>query len=344
MLHSACGFLFCSRFRPPNLRQCELACRCVPSPRIPAHGDWRRGPGGENLFFHTKGKGNQNVKALTQGQAVTYTVGVGRNGDPVAENIAPSSGSGGGSSSSAGEAPVNEGGGAARAESDLALTGHAQKIVLVEELVAWDDVNGFQLDERAGVEGNTALIRAAGDGNLDHMRVLLDAGCNINVADTRNHFTALHMAVCSSNPRCAELLIRRRADLECRTKNDETPLITACRHGDAECVRVLLTAGANVMAVMKANGASGLCLAAQNGHPDVVVILCERGGEAILEQTDNKNCTALVSAVRYKHTAIVRMMLQYRLNMLTLSHTCIPTPVECMALDAHVCAYDVADW
>jgi cold shock CspA family protein len=312
----------------------------VPSPRIPAHGDWRRGPGGENLFFHTKGKGNQNVKALTLGQAVTYTVGVGRNGDPVAENVALSSGGGGG----VGGAPVGECGGPARAESDLALTRHAQKIVLVEELVAWDDVNGLQLDERAGVEGNTALIRAAGDGNLDHLRVLLDAGCNINVADARNHFTALHMAVCRSNPLCAALLIHRRADLECRTHNDETPLITACRHGDAECVRVLLTAGANVMAVMKANGASGLCLAAQNGHADVVGLLCERGGEDLLEQADLKNCTALVSAVRYAHTDIVRMMLQHRLHTHTLSHTCISKPAEYMALDAHVCAYDVADW
>ena len=239
---------------------------------------------------------------------------------------------------------MGEVGRAAKAESYLALTGHAQKLVLVEELVAWDDVNGFQLDERAGVEGNTALIRAAGDGNLDHLCVLLDAGCNINVADTRNHFTALHMAVCSSKPRCAALLIRRRADLECRTRNDETPLITACRHGDAECVRVLLTAGANVMAVMKANGASGLCLAAQNGHADVVGLLCECGGEALLEQADIKNCTALVSAVRYAHTDIVRMMLQYRLHTHLLAHTCIHTPIERIALDAHVCAYDVTDW
>ena len=66
----------------------------MPSPLIRAHGDLSGGPGGENLFFHTNG--NKNVKAPTQGQAVTYTVGVGRNGNPVAENVAPSSGGGGG--------------------------------------------------------------------------------------------------------------------------------------------------------------------------------------------------------------------------------------------------------
>ena len=64
------------------------------------------------------------------------------------------------------------------------------------------------------------------------------------------------------------------------------------------------------MAVMPSNGASGLCLAAQNGHLDVVRAMCGAGGEALLRQADNNNVTALVSAVRYKHTAIVRHMVQ----------------------------------
>jgi Ran GTPase-activating protein (RanGAP) involved in mRNA processing and transport/cold shock CspA family protein len=68
----------------------------VPSPRIRAHGDLSGGAGGENIFFHFRGEGNQNVQALAQGQAVTYTTGVGRNGHLAAENVVPSSGGGGG--------------------------------------------------------------------------------------------------------------------------------------------------------------------------------------------------------------------------------------------------------
>eukprot|EP00802_Teleaulax_amphioxeia_P014320 Tamp_14383.p1 GENE.Tamp_14383~~Tamp_14383.p1 ORF type:complete len:180 (+),score=37.20 Tamp_14383:444-983(+) len=119
------------------------------------------------------------------------------------------------------------------------------------------------------------------------------------------------MAVCSSYPLCTSLLIQRRADLEYRNLKDETPLITACRAGDAQCVRALLEAGANERAVMKTNGASGLCLAAQNGHGDVVQAMCAHGSAALLELADNKKVTALVSAVRYKHTSIVAEMLQY---------------------------------
>ncbi len=29
--------------------------------------------GGDNVYFHVKGKGNENVKVLTKGQAVEYT-------------------------------------------------------------------------------------------------------------------------------------------------------------------------------------------------------------------------------------------------------------------------------
>ena len=65
--------------------------------RIRAHGDdLSGGAGGENIFFHFRGEGNQNVEALAQGQAVTYTTGVGRNGHLAAENVVPSSGGGGG--------------------------------------------------------------------------------------------------------------------------------------------------------------------------------------------------------------------------------------------------------
>lgn len=92
------------------------------------------------------------------------------------------------------------------------------------------------------------------------------------------------------------------------------------------------------MAVMPSNGASGLCLAAQNGHLDVVRAMCGAGGEALLRQADNKNVTALVSAVRYKHTAIVRHMVQLCYEQLFVcevkNHSIHVIPCFCHALSA----------
>ena len=43
-----------------------------------------------------------------------------------------------------------------------------------EALVNGSDVESF--NDRSGTEGNTALIRAAGYGDLERLRLLLDAG------------------------------------------------------------------------------------------------------------------------------------------------------------------------
>ena len=51
--------------------------------------------------------------------------------------------------------------------------------------------------------------------------------------------------------------------------------------------------------VMKTNGASGLCLAAQNGHADVVQAMCAHGGAALVEQADNKQVIMYVCMCMY---------------------------------------------
>ena len=46
----------------------------------------------------------------------------------------------------------------------------------IQEEALVDSVDVASLDERAGTEGNTALIRAAGYGDVGRLRLLLDAG------------------------------------------------------------------------------------------------------------------------------------------------------------------------
>jgi cold shock CspA family protein len=118
-------FLFCTRVAPPqacaSARAHAAACHRPES----ARGDLSKGAGGANIFFHFGGKGNQNVQALAQGQAVTYTAGV-HNGRPIAENVAPSSGG----SSSADGAPKGAaafGGGAAATFGGGAVWGGGQE-------------------------------------------------------------------------------------------------------------------------------------------------------------------------------------------------------------------------
>ena len=187
----------------------------------------------------------------------------------------------------------------------------AARVVQMEALVGVGSSGRLLFEELEGVEANTALIRASAKGDSTRVEILLDAGCDIQVAENAaQHFTALHAAACNSHLVVVQMLISRGANLEARNKRGETPLITACRNGNAACVAALLEANADVMAYMPSNGASGLCIAAQNGHKKVVKLMCAAGGEKILLQTDNNNVSALVSAVRYKHTHIVSYMVK----------------------------------
>ena len=185
----------------------------------------------------------------------------------------------------------------------------AMRVVQMEALVGMSNDDEMLFDDCAGVEGNTALIRASANGDSERVELLLDAGCDIHVAEnTAQHFTALHAAAANGHVAVVRILISRGANLEARNKRAETPLITACRSGNAACVAALVEANADVMASMPSNGASGLCIAAQNGHKNVVELMCAAGGEDLLLQTDNENVSALVSAVRHKHTHIVSHM------------------------------------
>jgi cold shock CspA family protein len=114
------------------------------------------GAGGENIFFHFGGEGNQNVQALAQGQAVTYTTGVGRCGRPAAENVVPSSGGGGG----AGGAPQGAaacGKSPRRTEKPTAAAVSEASSMRKEQEPSWED-NMMKLKDRVDPAGVCAAM------------------------------------------------------------------------------------------------------------------------------------------------------------------------------------------
>lgn len=76
--------------------------------------------------------------------------------------------------------------------------------------------------EQKGIFGNTPLIVAAGWGNADAVRLLLDAGANIN-AMGEDHDTALHRAVAVEALDVVQILIDRGASIEMADADGYTP-------------------------------------------------------------------------------------------------------------------------
>ncbi len=88
-----------------------------------------------------------------------------------------------------------------------------------------------------------ALQLAAWRGHADVVRLLLERGAVVNREGRR--WSALHYAVFAGHEDIARLLIARGADVNARTPNDSTALMLAAREGQSDLARTLLEAGAD---------------------------------------------------------------------------------------------------
>lgn len=109
---------------------------------------------------------------------------------------------------------------------------------------------------RRGADANTVvdhwtpLMWAAQEGHTEIVRLLLDAGANVNFADPGG-FTPLKQAIGDSHLDTAEHLLLRGANVGHRCSSDGgcTVLHTAGAYGRVECIRLLLLYGADLRAL-----------------------------------------------------------------------------------------------
>lgn len=162
-------------------------------------------------------------------------------------------------------------------------------------------------DASNGMDDDTAVIRAAAEGENQRLKVLIDAGCSVGSRDRRG-FTALSSAACNGYGDCLELLIERGSDLEARTDQGETALFLACRYGHRSCVEILLNRGGDMLCQSKRKS-SCLMAAAEYGHLHIVELLCHRDeADRLLHLQNDKGWTCLHVAARQGHVAIVKFL------------------------------------
>ena len=135
----------------------------------------------------------------------------------------------------------------------------------------------------AGKDGGVwvdGLVKAAGVGPVDVVRVLLDAG--VDVDGVGNGSTALIDAVWNGRVDVVRVLVEGGADVNRHVSRvgwmGRTPLMRASRRGLEDVVRVLLEAGADV-GVWDDRGDTAMDLARSEGRHGVVEILEEWGGD-----------------------------------------------------------------
>jgi ankyrin repeat protein len=107
-------------------------------------------------------------------------------------------------------------------------------------------------------------------------KLLLDAGANINTRSATLHDTALARAAQNGNGPTVRVLLAAGARVDDKDGSDWTPLFNAALKGDLEIIEALLSAGADVNA-RSSNGWTALKEAQMRGYQNVAQRLKSAG-------------------------------------------------------------------
>lgn len=169
---------------------------------------------------------------------------------------------------------------------------------------------GANVNERNAL-GFTPLMLAAGLGNYQMTDLLLAAGADVHMLDTRMGSTALHKAAQSGVVPVADLLVKHGAFIDLASPtNGNTPLYDAVWHRNASMVKYLLEAGANWQT--KSRGVTTpLALAQTTGDKDIAALI-----ENQMKQADDyRKNDKIFKAIGKGDTALIHKLINSGLDI-----------------------------
>ncbi|KAL5130329.1 Ankyrin repeat-containing protein [Glycine soja] len=159
--------------------------------------------------------------------------------------------------------------------------------------------------------GETVLYVAAEYGYVDMVRELIQyydlAGAGIKA---RNGFDALHIAAKQGDLDIVKILMEAHPELSMTVDPSNTTAVhTAALQGHTEIVKLLLEAGSNLATISRSNGKTALHSAARNGHLEVVKALLGKE-PSVATRTDKKGQTAIHMAVKGQSLEVVEELIK----------------------------------
>ena len=161
-----------------------------------------------------------------------------------------------------------------------------------------------------GERQTTPLMYAGAFGSLEAMRVLMDAGADVNA---HNDFNATALMWSVNEPAKVQLLVEHGANVNAKSKTGRTPLmLAAMQPGSDEVVDLLLKKGADPLAVDE-DGMTFLAAASNGFNPRQVRLALKRGADA--NQQDSVGLTPLMNATANGDLESVKLLLQHHADV-----------------------------
>lgn len=187
------------------------------------------------------------------------------------------------------------------------LTQEGQLCALKREL-SRSDVALAVLGKHFGRSADTLLHYAARHGHLETLQFLTrDVGMDVEVHNC-DYKRPLHEASSMSHVACVRYLLSEGATVDCLKKADWTPLMMACTRRDPEVVGELLSHGADPSLKNK-DGWNSFHVACREGDPLVVQRLLQ-AAPGVWDTQSKILRTPLHTAAMHGREEVVRILLQ----------------------------------
>eukprot|EP00743_Colponemidia_sp_Colp-15_P008506 GILK01009253.1.p1 GENE.GILK01009253.1~~GILK01009253.1.p1 ORF type:complete len:1895 (-),score=243.33 GILK01009253.1:149-5833(-) len=158
------------------------------------------------------------------------------------------------------------------------------------------------------VDFATALHVACACKDVEAVKILLEAGCNVNAQDASGRTVLLVAAIYQAADILPLLLTCEGLDPNLSDNRGLTAVHIAVIRGDLSALDVLLSHGASVDAA-SGKGCTALHYACKGGHIEMVKYLLSKAGASVHVQ-DVANASPLHYAVEQQHERIVKILLK----------------------------------
>ncbi|XP_015078814.1 ankyrin repeat-containing protein At5g02620 [Solanum pennellii] len=177
---------------------------------------------------------------------------------------------------------------------------------LVRDMIHYYDLVAAGIKARNGYD---ALHIAAKQGDLDMVKVLMEAHPELSMTVDVSNTTALHTAANQGHIEVVNYLLEAESSLATIAKsNGKTALHSAARNGHLEVLKALLNKEPGIATRMDKKGQTALHMAVKGQNLEVVEELT-RADPSLINMVDNKGNTALHIAARKGRDQIVKLLL-----------------------------------
>ncbi|XP_060174314.1 ankyrin repeat-containing protein At5g02620-like [Lycium barbarum] len=177
---------------------------------------------------------------------------------------------------------------------------------LVREMIHYYDLVAAGIKARNGYD---ALHIAAKQGDLDMVKLLMEAHPELSMTVDISNTTALHTAANQGHIEVVNYLLEAESSLATIAKsNGKTALHSAARNGHLKVLKALLSKEPGIATRMDKKGQTALHMAVKGQNFEVVEELI-RADPSLINMVDNKGNTALHIAARKGRDQIVKFLL-----------------------------------